>query len=102
MSFMSYSLECLGGRVQWIPFQHLMHNVIRNQMYIHRDNNRKHFKKYNFNAVEHIVNTSRTTLNDNDTVVDKLLTFDYEDISVTMKCVPYCTSYQFSSQTLSG
>ena len=38
MSFLEYSLECLGGRVQWIPFQHLFHKIIKNQLYISQDN----------------------------------------------------------------
>eukprot|EP01083_Nonionella_stella_P017876 50057_1 len=101
MSFMEYSLECLGGRVQWIPFQHLFDNIIENQIYIHRDNDRHAFDKDNFNAMHYAVDTRRLE-DDNDVNDKKLLTLDYEDISAEMKCIKYCASYQFSSQTLNA
>eukprot|EP01084_Bolivina_argentea_P266839 452777_1 len=34
MSFMQYAFVCLGARVQWIPYQHLIANIVKNQIYI--------------------------------------------------------------------
>eukprot|EP01084_Bolivina_argentea_P061351 112115_1 len=50
MSFMEYALECLGGRVQWFPYKHLINNIIQYQLYIYRDQDRKHFNKNDFDA----------------------------------------------------
>eukprot|EP01083_Nonionella_stella_P044591 120046_1 len=97
LSFMEYSLECLGGRVQWIPFQHLFNNIVPNQLYIYRDNDRKRFNKQSFNAKEYEI---RTNIEEDDKERQHLVTFNYEDISAQIKCVNYCASYQFSPQSI--
>eukprot|EP01083_Nonionella_stella_P017879 50065_1 len=102
MSFMEYSLECLGGRVQWIPFQHLFDNIIQNQIYILRDSDRNDFNKDDFDAMDYAVDTRHVTHQDISAHNAKLLTLDYEDISAAMKCIEYCASYQFSPQTLNA
>eukprot|EP01084_Bolivina_argentea_P040443 74752_1 len=34
MSFSQYCMICLGGRVGWIPYQHFLEYIIRNQLFI--------------------------------------------------------------------
>merc|ERR1711994_657443 len=31
ISFLEYSMICLGGRIQWIPFQHKIEELVKNQ-----------------------------------------------------------------------
>eukprot|EP01083_Nonionella_stella_P234496 825442_1 len=99
MGFMQYSLECLGGRVQWVPFQHLLHDIIPNQLYIEQKNDRENFNTEDaFDVRGYEVDLSHTP---KDTEV---LAFDYEDIRAPLECACHCVyraSYQFSPQTLS-
>eukprot|EP01084_Bolivina_argentea_P204146 348583_1 len=96
MSFMEYALECLGGRVMWIPFQHLINNIVKNQMYIHRDGNLRQFNKNYFDAevYQFLVD------NNEEMEKQKLLTLDYEKLTADMACFTYEASYQFSEQAI--
>eukprot|EP01083_Nonionella_stella_P193903 715584_1 len=97
MGFMDYSLECLGGRVQWIPFQHLLPNIIENQVYIHHHGHRKYFDTANFDAATYTIDVDHE---ETDEAKRALLTLDYEQISAPIKCINYSASYQFSPYTM--
>eukprot|EP01083_Nonionella_stella_P113712 335355_1 len=96
MSFMEYALECLGGRVQWCPFQHLLENVIENQFYICNtsDESTTTVDETNFDAQSYTVR-----LHD-DHRSRAQASLNYEDISANMQCFRYSVSYQFSSQSM--
>eukprot|EP01084_Bolivina_argentea_P159453 277708_1 len=100
MSFLEYALECLGGRVQWIPFQHLIDNLIQNQMYIFRDGDLKNFDRNHFDAESYKICISDNEMNDS--VLDKqaLVTLDYEQIIADIRCFKYQASYQFSPESM--
>eukprot|EP01084_Bolivina_argentea_P211928 360368_1 len=100
MSFLEYSLECLGGRVTWIPFQHLLSNIIENQLYIFHDGDRTNFSKQTIDAQSYHIHLNYMQFED---LVknQQLLFLDYEEISANMNCFVYTTSYQFSPQSIS-
>eukprot|EP01084_Bolivina_argentea_P080713 146175_1 len=99
LNFMQYSLECLGGRAQFIPFQHLIANIIRNQLFIYDRGYVKDFDKNNFDALGYKININKQPFVENDEW-KLLLTLDYEEIKAKIKCVNYCATYQFSPQTM--
>eukprot|EP01084_Bolivina_argentea_P218823 371260_1 len=99
MSFMEYSLECLGGRVQWIPYSGMIQNIIQNQLYICRDNDLKGFDKNYFDANKYYIKTNEK---DNDGERNQILALNYEKICAEIKCIKstYSASYQFSPQSM--
>ena len=101
MGFMSYSLECLGGRAQWMPFQHLIENIIQNQLYIYRNQDRRNINKQDFDVIEYEVDVGNKIIEtDEELKKSKLITLDYEQILADIECGEYAATYQFSLQSM--
>eukprot|EP01083_Nonionella_stella_P267987 905612_1 len=103
MPFMQYALVSLGGRTLWVPFQHFITKVVKYQIYIHHDGDYDDFDTDHFNAKEYNICAHRSMIEynteQNQTMVSKVLSRDYEDISTkACGCLPYKIKYQFSVQ----
>eukprot|EP01084_Bolivina_argentea_P245868 411561_1 len=85
VSFLEYSILCLGGRIQWIPFQHRIPDICKNQFKMLQ-------KKENIDAVAYKI-PIKYELDDtehHDIIVD------YEDI----RFIKYHLTYQFATQSI--
>eukprot|EP01084_Bolivina_argentea_P061349 112113_1 len=97
LSFMEYALECLGGRVNWIPFSNRINNIIRNQIYIcgQDDANLRVVSEQTFNPA------TLDVIDDNyDALKYSSLVLDYEQILSDITCINYAASFQFSPQSM--
>eukprot|EP01083_Nonionella_stella_P089131 248668_1 len=87
---MQYCLTCLGGRVQWIPFQDEVDILIQNQIYMKYDevHSWDPREKANFNPQRYQMNEK------------KAITINYENIYTDIGCFKYRVKYRFSSQSV--
>eukprot|EP01084_Bolivina_argentea_P172299 298477_1 len=85
MPFMQYALVCLGARVQWIPFQHMLSDFIKNQVYIYYDQEQK--TKFDAESCDIYCNEMQRA--------EKVL-FDFESICYFQ----YPVKYQFSKKSI--
>ena len=92
MHFIQYAMTCLGGRVQWIPYQHLLQFVVRNQMFVGGVFDLKHSdqdlvdKEQAFDAWNHPIRST-----------DLSMTLNYEEIQCHIFGFLYQIEYQFSN-----
>merc|ERR1719273_277183 len=94
MGFCSYSLECLGGRTQWVPFHDLIANISQNQLYILRDGDLKKFdpdKPFDAKGF-------KISMDDKN---QRLLCLNYENISADLGCQKlYLATFQFAPHSM--
>eukprot|EP01083_Nonionella_stella_P083619 231271_1 len=106
MHFMQYSLECLGGRVQWTPFQHLISDIVTNQLYIFHGRDQMPPDEHNFNAESYRIRAKGLVWGESDDehtreLQKQHLSLNYEEIVTDiMKCFEYQALYEFSSESL--
>eukprot|EP01084_Bolivina_argentea_P080714 146178_1 len=101
MTFMQYSLISLGGRVQWIPYQHFFANIVKNQLFMENifDSNESNIqnRQSTFNCLDYTVNCIENDDDKNDEDKVKLFALDYEAIYKDILFFRYEITYQFSN-----
>ena len=114
MQFMQYAMTCLGGRVQWVPYQHFLQFVVKNQLFIdnvfdvHHSEQRMESEMQEFDAWNysiHCITESDIDLNgaagdaqddDEENEAKNRMALSYEDIESKVLGVRYEIVYQFS------
>eukprot|EP01084_Bolivina_argentea_P229506 387328_1 len=84
ISFLEYSMNCLGGRIQWIPFQHRIEDIIKNQFEMYHNTDNLPAESY------------KIAINDDNDDLKKPLLLNYEDINFWI----YHITYQFATQSI--
>ena len=107
MQFIQYAMTCLGGRVQWVPYQHFLQFVVKNQMFIdnvfdfHHSEQEMVAKQQAFgpsDALDHYVHciTERDLVDGDEYEAKNRMALSYEDIERKVLGSRYEIVYQFS------
>eukprot|EP01084_Bolivina_argentea_P304714 526338_1 len=91
---LQYCLICLGGRVEWVPFQNLIEDIVENQVYIYRDGNDEEYDNSYFDVklckLDEIMDHEK----------QQIVSLAYENIHVDVLGMTYAVNFQFSKRSI--